>query len=122
MENDEFVRTIDFRKGSGLVPVVVQDEKSKDVLMLAYANEEALRLSFETGIAHYFSRSRNSLWKKGETSGHIQKIKKIDTDCDRDTLLYLVEQIGVACHRGTWSCFDIVNQFKQTSLEDKRTL
>ncbi len=112
MEKEEFVKTIDFRKGDGLVPVVVQDERTKDVLMLAYANEEALRLSFETGIAHYWSRSRSSLWKKGETSGHVQKIKKIDADCDRDTLLYLVEQIGVACHRGTWSCFDSVNESK----------
>lgn len=109
METNEFVKKIDFQKGGGLVPVVVQDEKTKDVLMLAYANEEALKLSFETGIAHYWSRSRSSLWKKGETSGHVQKIKKIDTDCDQDTILYVVEQVGVACHRGTWSCFDSVS-------------
>ncbi len=102
----EFIEGVDFDKGGGLVPVVVQDEGSKDVLMLAYANKEALRLSFETKIAHYWSRSRSSLWKKGETSGHVQKIKSIKMDCDSDTLLYIVEQVGVACHRGTWSCFD----------------
>ncbi len=112
MEKSEFIGKIDFKKGGGLVPVIVQDERSKDVLMLAYANEEALRLSLETGVAHYWSRSRESLWKKGETSGHVQKIRKIDTDCDQDTLLYVVEQVGVACHRGTWSCFDWVNESK----------
>ncbi len=111
---EDFVNGIDFEKGDGLVPVVVQDEKTKDVLMLAYANREALRLSFSTGIAHYWSRSRSSLWKKGETSGNVQKIKNIDTDCDRDTLLYVVDQVGVACHRGTWSCFDSVK--KEDSL------
>ncbi|MDA4111910.1 MAG: phosphoribosyl-AMP cyclohydrolase [Thaumarchaeota archaeon] len=107
---DEFVNGIDFAKGDGLVPVVVQDQRTKDVLMVAYANKEALSLSFSTGLAHYWSRSRSSLWKKGETSGHVQKIKLIDTDCDNDTLLYVVEQIGVACHRGTWSCFDTVKK------------
>lgn len=103
---EKFIGGIDFAKGGGLVPVVVQDEKTKDVLMLAYANREAVSLSFETGIAHYWSRSRSSLWKKGETSGHVQKINRIDSDCDNDTLLYVVDQVGVACHRGTWSCFD----------------
>ncbi len=107
---EEFASRIDFTKGSGLVPVIVQDARTKDILMLAYANREALDLSFRTGIAHYFSRSRNSLWKKGETSGHVQKIRRIDTDCDSDTLLYVVDQVGVACHRGTWSCFDSVTE------------
>jgi len=106
----EFIDEIDFRKGGGIVPVVVQDIKSKDVLMLAYANREALSLSFSTGMAHYWSRSRASLWKKGETSGNLQTIKRIDTDCDKDTILYLVDQVGVACHRGTWSCFDSVKK------------
>ena len=82
---EEFIEAIDFAKGDGLVPVVVQDEKTKDVLMLAYANKEALALSFSTGVAHYWSRSRSSLWKKGETSGHIQEIRSIDKDCDNDT-------------------------------------
>jgi len=106
----KFIDGIDFEKGGGIVPVIVQDSKSKDVLMLAYANKEALSLSFSTGMAHYWSRSRASLWKKGETSGNLQTIKKIDTDCDRDTILYLVDQVGVACHRGTWSCFDSVKK------------
>jgi phosphoribosyl-AMP cyclohydrolase len=108
----EFVGKIDFAKGDGLVPVVVQDEKTKDILMLAYANREALTLSFTTGVAHYWSRSRSSLWKKGETSGNIQKIKRIDTDCDQDTILYVVEQNGVACHTGDWSCFPTVTKEK----------
>ncbi len=107
---DDFINSIDFAKGDGLVPVVVQDESTKDVLMLAYANKEALTRSFSTGVAHYWSRSRVSLWKKGETSGNIQEIKSIDKDCDNDTLLYVVKQNGVACHRGTWSCFDSVKK------------
>jgi|SRR5208283_3526516 len=105
-DSTSFINRVDFAKGSGLVPVVVQDQKTKDVLMVAYANKEAVALSFETGVAHYWSRSRASLWKKGETSGHVQKIREIKMDCDADTILYLVDQVGVACHRGTWSCFD----------------
>ncbi len=108
----EFIGKIDFAKGQGLVPVIVQDEKTKDVLMLAYANKEALSLSFSTGIAHYWSRSRSSMWKKGETSGNIQTIKNIDTDCDQDTILYIVDQNGVACHTGDWSCFQAVTKEK----------
>jgi phosphoribosyl-AMP cyclohydrolase len=107
---EEFIKGVDFAKGDGLVPVVVQDEATKDVLMLAYANKEALALSFSTGVAHYWSRSRSSLWKKGETSGNIQEIRSIDKDCDSDTLLYLVRQNGVACHSGTWSCFESVKK------------
>jgi len=108
----EFVKKIDFAKGDGLVPVIVQDERTKDILMLAYANKEALSLSLTTGVAHYWSRSRASMWKKGETSGNIQKIKWIDTDCDQDTILYVVEQNGVACHTGDWSCFPTVTKEK----------
>lgn len=108
----EFVGKIDFAKGDGLVPVIVQDERTKDILMLAYANKEALTLSLTTEVAHYWSRSRASLWKKGETSGNIQKIKRIDTDCDHDTILYIVEQNGVACHTGDWSCFPTVTKDK----------
>ena len=111
-EIKEFIGKIDFAKGDGLVPVVVQDEKTNDVLMLAYANKEALSLSFSTSIAHYWSRSRSSIWKKGETSGNIQTIKKIDTDCDQDTILYIVDQNGVACHTGDWSCFPAVTKEK----------
>jgi len=73
--------------------------------MVAFANREALAETLRTGYAHYFSRSRGKLWKKGETSGHVQRIRAVLVDCDRDTVLYLVEQTGVACHRGTRSCF-----------------
>lgn len=96
---------IDWDKQGGLLPVVVQDASTKDVLMLAYANKEALRLTEETGFAHYFSRSRNSLWKKGETSGNLQKVVSVRLDCDGDTLLYIVDQTGPACHTGERSCF-----------------
>ena len=96
---------LDFKKGNGLIPVVVQDAETKELLMLAYANEEALRKTLSTGYAHYWSRSRNKLWMKGETSGHTQKIKKILVDCDYDTLLYVVDQKGPACHTGKDTCF-----------------
>jgi phosphoribosyl-AMP cyclohydrolase len=90
---------------NGLIPVIVQDEKTKDVLMMAYANNEAVRLTQETGFAHYYSRSRKKLWKKGEESGHFQKVSRILTDCDEDCLIYEVEQTGAACHTGYMSCF-----------------
>ena len=102
---NELLRKLDFEKGHGLLPVVVQDYKSKTLLMVAYANKEALDKTLETGYAHYWSRSRKKLWKKGETSGHTQKIKKIITDCDYDTLLYLVKQKGPACHTNKLTCF-----------------
>lgn len=89
----------------GLVPVVTQDVKTGTVLMLAYMNEESLRLTLDTGYAVYFSRSRQMLWKKGETSGHVQKVRAIHYDCDGDSLLLLVEQAGNACHTGEYSCF-----------------
>lgn len=89
----------------GLIPAVIQDHQSKEVLMVAYMNREALEKSLETGETHFWSRSRKKLWRKGETSGHIQKIKGIFVDCDEDTLLVEVEQVGVACHTGRPSCF-----------------
>ena len=101
----EVLKKLDFKKGNGLIPVVVQDAESKEVLMLAYANEEALEKTLSTGYAHYWSRSRKKLWMKGETSGHTQKIKKVIADCDYDTLLYVVEQKGPACHTGKDTCF-----------------
>ena len=88
-----------------LIPVIVQDAQSKDVLMMAYANEGAVRLTQETGFAHYFSRSRKKLWKKGEESGHFQKVIRVLADCDEDCLIYEVEQTGAACHLGYRSCF-----------------
>lgn len=90
---------------NGLVPVVVQDVDNKDVLMQAYVNKEALKLTRETGYAHYYSRSRKKIWKKGETSGNIQVVKDIYVDCDGDCLLYVVKQTGPACHTGNRSCF-----------------
>ncbi|ODM26761.1 bifunctional phosphoribosyl-AMP cyclohydrolase/phosphoribosyl-ATP diphosphatase HisIE [Acetivibrio mesophilus] len=89
----------------GLLPVITQDYKTNEVLMMAYMNEEALKKSLETGKVHYFSRSRNKLWLKGETSGHFQIIKSINIDCDGDTLLIKVEQVEAACHTGHYSCF-----------------
>jgi phosphoribosyl-ATP pyrophosphohydrolase/phosphoribosyl-AMP cyclohydrolase len=89
----------------GLVPAVTQDIRTDEVLMLAYMNEEALKKTIETGMAHYYSRSRQKLWLKGETSGHFQKIRSISVDCDGDTLLLKVEQTGAACHTGHHSCF-----------------
>ena len=102
---EDLLKKLDFKKGNGLIPVVVQDAESKEVLMMAYANEEALEKTLSTGYAHYWSRSRNKLWMKGETSGHTQKIKKVIADCDYDTLLYVVEQKGPACHTGKDTCF-----------------
>ena len=89
----------------GLVPAIVQDTNSGDVFMLAYMNRESLRRSLDTRQTWFWSRSRKCLWHKGETSGHIQRIREIRYDCDGDTLLVRVEQEGVACHTGAWSCF-----------------
>ncbi len=103
--NSELIDKLDFKKGNGLIPVVVQDAKTKDILMQAYANRQAVEHTLKTGKATYWSRSRNELWVKGETSGHTQKIVSVSTDCDYDTLLYVVEQTGPACHTGKYSCF-----------------
>ncbi len=89
----------------GLIPAVIQDADSGTVLMLAYMNKESLALTLETGQTHFWSRSRNSIWHKGETSGHVQKVRNLSFDCDADALLVRVEQTGVACHTGTYSCF-----------------
>jgi phosphoribosyl-ATP pyrophosphohydrolase/phosphoribosyl-AMP cyclohydrolase len=95
---------IDWAK-SELLPVIVQDSTTLEVLMMAYMNREALELSLSTKIAHYFSRSKQRLWKKGESSGHLQHIERFLLDCDNDTLLLMVGQEGVACHTGRKSCF-----------------
>ena len=102
---NEFLEKLDFKKGNGLIPVVVQDAKTKEVLMQAYANKEAVELTLKTKKATYWSRSRNEIWVKGETSGHTQKVTSVSTDCDCDSLLYIVEQTGPACHTGEYSCF-----------------
>ena len=95
-----------FDKGNGLLPAIVQDARSGEVLMLAYMNEQAFRKTLDSGEAHYYSRSRQKLWHKGETSGHVQRVHGIRLDCDRDTILLEVEQIGeAACHEGYKSCF-----------------
>jgi len=103
--NADLLEKLDFKKGNGLIPVVVQDAKTKEVLMLAYANRQAVEHTLSTGKGTYWSRSRNELWVKGETSGHTQKIVSVSTDCDYDALLYIVEQTGPACHTGQYSCF-----------------
>ena len=90
----------------GLVPCIVQEWTTGEVLMLAYMNAESLRRTFETGATWFFSRSRNELWNKGATSGHFQKVRELRYDCDSDTQLALVEQTGAACHTGDFTCFD----------------
>ncbi|MFO7891966.1 MAG: bifunctional phosphoribosyl-AMP cyclohydrolase/phosphoribosyl-ATP diphosphatase HisIE [bacterium] len=89
----------------GLIPAIIQDEDSNQVLMLAYMNKESLKKTLQSGKTCFYSRSRNKLWFKGETSGHTQKVKQILVDCDSDTLLIKVEQKGTACHTGSYSCF-----------------
>jgi phosphoribosyl-AMP cyclohydrolase len=105
MTTNELLEKLDFKKGNGLIPVVVQDVKTKEMLMLAYANREAVELTLKTRKATYWSRSRNELWVKGETSGNTQKIISVSTDCDYDSLKYVVEQTGPACHTGEYTCF-----------------
>ena len=91
--------------GDGMVPVIVQDYENDQVLMLAYMNEEAYQTTLETGKMTYWSRSRNELWTKGLTSGHVQFVKELYIDCDNDTILAKVEQLGAACHTGNRTCF-----------------
>ncbi len=99
------VKSIDFAKGDGLVPVVVQEARTGKVLMVAYANRQAVEATLKTRFAHYWSRSRSKLWKKGEESGHVQQVRKVLVDCDADCLLYVVDQTGPACHTGQETCF-----------------
>ncbi len=96
---------LSFDKVSGLIPVVVQDATDQSILMLAYANRLAVEKTLETGSSHFWSRSRNELWNKGATSGNLQEVKEILVDCDADTLIYIVNQNGVACHTGNKTCF-----------------
>lgn len=106
---------LDFSKSQdGLIPAIVQDYGSGNILMLAYVNEEAWRKTVETGKAHYWSRSRQQLWLKGESSGNVQMVKEIFVDCDLDTVVFKVDQIGgAACHKGYPSCF-----FRKVSGEE----
>jgi phosphoribosyl-ATP pyrophosphohydrolase/phosphoribosyl-AMP cyclohydrolase len=100
----DILNRVDWEK-SELLPVIVQDYENNEVLMMAYMNKEALELSLKTKLAHYFSRSKQRIWKKGESSNHTQEIKSFFIDCDNDTLLIKVKQNGVACHTGRRSCF-----------------
>jgi len=100
----EFGVDLDFG-ADGLVPAVAQSAETGEVLMLAYANRDAVERTAETGRAHYYSRSRDELWEKGATSGHTQTVEEVRVDCDGDSLLYVVEQEGGACHTGHRSCF-----------------
>jgi phosphoribosyl-AMP cyclohydrolase len=108
---------LDFSKSAdGLIPAIAQDWKTGEVLMLAYINREAWNKTLETGVATYWTRSRQKLWVKGESSGHIQKIKEIFVDCDLDTVVFKVEQVGdAACHLGYRSCF--FRKIKNSDLE-----
>jgi len=96
---------VDLDFDGGLLPTVAQDAESGTVLMLAYVSPEAVERTRETGLAHYYSRSRDELWQKGGTSGHVQHVEEVRVDCDGDALLYLVDQEGGACHTGHESCF-----------------
>jgi phosphoribosyl-AMP cyclohydrolase len=97
---------LDFAKGGGLIPAIAQDAESGKVLMQAYINEESWRACLATGEVHYWSRSRQELWHKGASSGHVQRIKAIYVDCDNDSVLFKIEQVGkIACHTGQESCF-----------------
>lgn len=110
-----------------LIPVIAQDVRNNNVLMLAYANDEAIELTKKTGYMHYWSRSKNRIWKKGESSGHVQKVYELLYDCDKDAILARVEQKGPACHTGSYSCFskeplrpdDIIAQLWRV-FEDRR--
>lgn len=102
--NESTLNRVDWNK-QPLLPVIVQDNTTNEVLMMAYMDKEALTLSLQTKLAHYFSRSKQRIWKKGESSGHVQHIKSFLIDCDNDTLLLKVDQEGVACHTGRKSCF-----------------
>ena len=103
MEQD--ISNIDFSKGDGIVPVIVQDVNTKEILTLAYANKESLGLAISTGNSWFWSRSRKKLWMKGEESGNTQIVREVLVDCDSDALIYLVEPQGPACHTGEQTCF-----------------
>jgi phosphoribosyl-AMP cyclohydrolase len=107
------INNLNFKWAGEFVIGIAQDYKTKDVLMCAFMNRDAVQKTLETGYAHYYSTTRKKLWKKGEESGNTQKIIKIIPDCDNDTLLMLVEQKGVACHTGNKTCFYRENIFKK---------
>lgn len=120
---------VDFKKAGGLVPCVTQDALTGEVLTLAYMNEEALRATQATGYVHFWSRSRNKLWRKGEESGHVQEVVALDLDCDGDAIVAKVRRHGPACHTGAASCFhhrihgtgDVVMADLLRTIEERRT-
>ncbi len=116
---EEWISRLDFDKQGGLIPVIVQDEQSDEVLMLAYMSKKSLQITMEKGLACYFSRSRNCLWLKGETSNHFQHVKQLCMDCDHDTLLMRVEQDGAACHTQAHSCFYTTYDFREENTNEK---
>lgn len=111
---------LDFKKGKGLIPAIAQDVNTGEVLMLAYMNQAAFNETLSSGKATYFSRSRQSLWKKGETSGHVQHVREIRVDCDQDTILLKVEQAGAACHKGYKSCFFRQVENNELKISDQK--
>ena len=113
---NEFIKSLDFNKNNGLISIIAQDFKTNEVLMVAFANEDAVRETLKSGIVTYWSRSRNKLWKKGETSGHVQKLKHAIIDCDGDCLLVKVDQVMGACHTGFYSCF--YRELKEDGLKE----
>lgn len=119
MDINNVINEIKF-DNKGLVPAIAQDVNTGKVLMLAYMNKEAVEKTLNEKIAHYYSRSRQEIWKKGETSGNIQKIKGFYYDCDKDTILIKVEQVGVACHTGNYSCFfnEVLNEDKKENFQN----
>lgn len=104
----------------GLIPAIIQDFETGKVLMFAFMNEESVKMTYETGFTHFWSRSRQKLWKKGETSGHVQKVEEIRIDCDKDAVLIKVTQTGGACHTGYESCFykTIESEIKEEKVFD----
>ncbi|KPV63406.1 MAG: Phosphoribosyl-AMP cyclohydrolase [Candidatus Bathyarchaeota archaeon BA2] len=116
-EVEDFVKKVDFEKADGLVPVVVQDASNDKVLMQAFMNEEALRLTLKSGKMHYWSRSRGRIWLKGEESGHHSLLQNAIIDCDNDAILFKVQQIGAVCHTGQETCF-----YKPVIAEEKRAV
>ncbi|MCP3941251.1 MAG: phosphoribosyl-AMP cyclohydrolase [Desulfobacteraceae bacterium] len=112
---------LDFEKGKGLIPAIVQDCNTGEVLMLAYMNQVSFNETLASGKATYYSRSRQALWKKGETSGHVQYVRQIRVDCDHDTILLKVEQVGgAACHKGYKSCFFKIVENNKFKIVEKR--
>ncbi|OQY51968.1 MAG: phosphoribosyl-AMP cyclohydrolase [Desulfobacteraceae bacterium 4572_89] len=112
---------LDFTKGNGLIPAIAQDCNTGEVLMLAYMNQASFNETLSSGKATYYSRSRQALWKKGETSGHVQHVREIRVDCDQDTILLKVDQVGgAACHKGYKSCFFSIVENNELKISDKK--